>query len=31
MPHGFVSWVGLVDQAQRCLDDACAFLARHND
>lgn len=30
MPHGFVSWVGLVDQAQRCLDDACAFLARQN-
>ncbi|MFO0689064.1 MAG: alpha/beta hydrolase [Myxococcota bacterium] len=29
MPHGFVSWVGLVDQAQRCIDDACAFLARH--
>ncbi len=30
MPHGFVSWVGLVDQAQRCLDDACAFLRRQN-
>ena len=30
MPHGFVSWVGLVDQAGRCVDDACAFLARHN-
>lgn len=29
MPHGFVSWVGLVDQAQRCIDDACAFLDRH--
>ena len=29
MPHGFVSWVGLVDQAQKCIDDACAFLARH--
>lgn len=29
MPHGFVSWLGLVDEAQRCLDDACAFLARH--
>ena len=30
MPHGFVSWVGLVDQAQKCIDDACAFLARHD-
>ena len=30
MPHGFVSWVGLVDQAQSCLDDACAFLKRQN-
>lgn len=30
MPHGFVSWVGLVDQAQRCLDDACSFLRRHS-
>lgn len=30
MPHGFVSWVGLVDQAQRCVDDACAFLTRWN-
>ena len=30
MPHGFVSWVGLVDQAQNCLDHACAFLARHD-
>ncbi|MEZ4331314.1 MAG: alpha/beta hydrolase [Myxococcota bacterium] len=29
MPHGFVSWVGLVDQAGRCLDDACAFLRRY--
>ena len=28
MPHGFVSWVGLVDQAGRCLEDACAFLKR---
>ena len=26
----FVSWVGLVDQAQRCVDDACAFLTRWN-
>ncbi|MBK7948874.1 MAG: alpha/beta hydrolase [Deltaproteobacteria bacterium] len=31
MLHGFVSWVGLVDQAQRCIDHACAFLARHTD
>ena len=30
MPHGFVSWVGLVDQAQQCIDHACAFLARHD-
>jgi acetyl esterase len=30
MPHGFVSWLGLVDRAQHCIDDACAFLARHN-
>ena len=30
MPHGFVSWVGLVDQAQKCIDDACTFLARHH-
>lgn len=30
MPHGFVSWVGLVDQAGRCLDDASSFLLRHN-
>jgi acetyl esterase len=30
MPHGFVSWIGLVDQAQSCIDHACAFLARHN-
>lgn len=30
MPHGFVSWIGLVDQAQRCLDDACSFLRRHS-
>jgi acetyl esterase len=30
MPHGFVSWIGLVDQAQRCVDDACAFLERAN-
>jgi len=29
MPHGFVSWVGLVDQARLCLDDACSFLSRH--
>jgi len=29
MPHGFVSWLGLVDQAQSCIDDVCAFLVRH--
>lgn len=29
MPHGFVSWLGRVDRAQECIDDACAFLARH--
>lgn len=28
MPHGFVSWLGLVDEAQRCIDDASAFLRR---
>ncbi len=30
MPHGFLSWVGLVDQAGRCAEDACSFLTRHN-
>jgi len=29
MPHGFVSWLGLVDQAQHCIDEACAFLEHH--
>lgn len=29
MPHGFVSWVGLVDQAGHCLEHACDFLVRH--
>jgi len=28
-PHGFVSWIGLADVAQRAIDDACAFLAKH--
>jgi acetyl esterase len=28
-PHGFVSWVGLADVAQRAIDDACAFLTKH--
>jgi acetyl esterase len=28
-PHGFVSWVGLADVAQRAVDDACAFVAKH--
>lgn len=26
MPHGFVSWVGLVPAAQQAVDDACDFL-----
>jgi acetyl esterase len=30
-PHGFVSWVGLADVAQRAIDDACAFVTRHVD
>ena len=28
-PHGFASWVGLADVAQRALDDACRFVAKH--
>ncbi len=28
-PHGFVSWVGLADVAQRAIDDACRFIAKH--
>jgi acetyl esterase len=28
-PHGFVSWVGLAGVAQRAVDDACAFVAKH--
>lgn len=28
MPHGFVSWLGLVDGAQRAIDDASAWLRR---
>jgi acetyl esterase len=28
-PHGFVSWVGLADVAQRAVDDACRFIAKH--
>jgi acetyl esterase len=27
MPHGFVSWLGLVDAAQTAIDDAAAWLA----
>jgi acetyl esterase len=27
MPHGFVSWLGVVPAAQQAVDDACAFLA----
>jgi acetyl esterase len=26
VPHGFVSWVGLADVAQRAVDDACRFI-----
>jgi acetyl esterase len=26
MPHGFVSWLGIVPMAQTAMDDACAFL-----
>lgn len=29
MPHGFVSWVGLVPMAQTAVDDAAAWLKRH--
>ena len=27
MPHGFVSWLGMVPAAQQAVDDACGFLA----
>lgn len=26
MPHGFVSWLGVIPTAQQAVDDACAFL-----
>ncbi len=26
MPHGFVSWLGIVPTAQQAIDDACAFV-----
>ncbi len=29
MPHGFASWVGVVDAAQCCIDDASDFVKRH--
>lgn len=28
MPHGFVSWLGIVDGAQRAVDDASAWLRK---
>lgn len=28
MPHGFVSWLGIIPTAQQAVDDACAFLKR---
>jgi acetyl esterase len=28
MPHGFVSWLGIVDGAQKAIDDASAWLRR---
>lgn len=28
MPHGFMSWLGIVDGAQRAMDDASAWLRR---
>jgi acetyl esterase len=27
MPHGFVSWLGIVPAAQQAIDDGCKFLA----
>lgn len=29
MVHGFVSWLGAVEEAQEAIDDAAAFLAQH--
>jgi acetyl esterase len=26
MPHGFVSWLGMIPTAQTAIDDACAFI-----
>lgn len=31
MPHGFVSWLGLVDGAQQAVDDASAWLKKQFD
>ena len=28
MPHGFMSWLGIVDMAQTAADDACAWLRK---
>jgi acetyl esterase len=28
MPHGFVSWLGVVDGAQHAMNDACAWLRK---
>jgi acetyl esterase len=28
MPHGFMSWLGMIDMAQTAADDACAWLCR---
>lgn len=28
MPHGFLSWLGMVDMAQTAADDACAWLRK---
>jgi len=31
MPHGFMSWLGMIDVAQTAADDACAWLRQQFD